>query len=340
MQSAALDLTSRTRIASFLYKLAIRVQKAIKRPLDAEKVARRMNIVLNGAVSELRAHFTPANGVVSGGPPSLAKVAAHRTFVPGHGPGIRMDLFFGPLHLVKTVDGFGVVTSQTEKDRYSATGFSGRMETVDSLESIFPSKLGGVNSKLRVITSDVRDDADTEYEVQRAFEGGKRVWKIVKADTGEVAHYRNKESVKSNITTQETNVHLPEEDRKPLVDEYREAIFSSATEATRVLNELTRGKDHKSRVLPKFKQYLMYVQFSTSYLANLPAGQIGDGVFEVIEKLLPDDPEVERYETTERLERMREERRKELELQQKREEDARLREEERRQREFKKMMKR
>lgn len=302
MQQPSLDLTSRTCIASLLYKLAIRMQRVSKRPIDPGKAAMRINVTTDGALSKLSAHFTPAGrGKVK--PPGLVKVMAHRTFVPGHGSGIRVDLFFGPLHLVETVEGIGILTNKSVRDELGG-GYGGTLETVDTLEALFPAKLGGLLHSMKVITADVREHVDRRFSIERDFQNGKRVWKIVDKETGEPAYYQLPHSVAQQADT----------------DPYREAIFPSAQDAARVLNELTRGTSHKSRTLPKFKEYTLYVKYSAVYLENHPVTDVGASLYEVLNPLIP-------MEAEERSEEMERRMQKEIE-QHKRREQTKSREKE------------
>lgn len=301
MPQSALDLTDRTEVASLLYKLAIRMQKVSKRPLDPAQAAGAINDALSGSLGQLRAHFSPPPEVVRGEAPTLAKAVAARTFVPGHGPGIRLDMFFGPLHLVETVEGLGVVTSETTKNPVSNTGFDGKLETVDTLESLFPSKFGGMSHKIKVITADVRERQDLQYKIERKFENGKRVWAIIDRETGKPAYYA-----------------LPAAVAQDADDPYREAIFTSATEATKILNDLTRGTSHKSRSLPKFKEYLVYVKYSAVYLKNHPAGQVGSGMFEALDGMLPSEDSSRQEESESRLQNALQEQRAKEEMEKRR----------------------
>lgn len=292
MQQPSLDFTFRVRIASLLYKLAIRMQKVSKRPIEPGKAAMRINVTTDGALSKLAAHFTPAIGEKKGASPGLVKVMAHRTFMPGHGSGIRVDLFFGPMHLVETVEGLGILTNKSERDPLGG-GYSG-LETVDTLESLFPAKLGGLSHVMKVITADVREHSDRRFGIERDFKNGKRVWKIVDQETGKPAYYQ-----------------LPAALSQEAEDPYREAIFTSAQDATRVLNELTRGTSHKSRTLPKFKEYTIFVKYSAVYLENHPATDVGASLYEVLNPLIP-------MEAEERAEEMERRVQKEVELHEKR----------------------
>lgn len=303
MQQPSLDLTSRIRIAGLLYKLAIRMQKVSKRPIEPGKAAMRINVTTDGALSKLAAHFTPAVGAKKGTSPGLVKVLAHRTFVPGHGGGIRVDLFFGPMHLVETVEGLGILTSKSERDQLGG-GYSG-LETVDTLESLFPAKLGGLSHSMRVITADAREHSDRRFGIERDFKDGKRVWKIMDTETGKPAYYQLPASLAQEAET----------------DPYREAIFTSAQDATRVLNELTRGTSHKSRTLPKFKEYTVFVKYSAVYLENHPATDVGASLYEVLNPLIP-------MEAEERAEEMERRMQKEVELHEKRTQSKIRREEE------------
>lgn len=286
MPQPSLDETSRIRIASMLYKLAIRMQKVSKRPVDPGKAAMRVNAAMDGALARLAAHFTPAVGDARGKTPALVKAAAHRTFVPGHGNGIRVDLFFGPLHLVETAEGIGVLTDKSQRSQLDKS-FGGTLESVDSLESLFPSKLGGLSSSMKIITADTREHDDRRYKIEQGFHKGsegKRVWKIIDRETGKPAYYQ-----------------LPKAVAQGVADPYREAVFTSAQEASRVLNELTRGTSHKSRLLPKFREYTIYVKYSAVYLENHPASDVGHAMFDVMAPLIPQEAEERAQEMERRL---------------------------------------
>lgn len=97
-----LDTEAKTRIASFLYKLAIRVMKVSKRAIDASKVSVALNQAQNGRVQTLIEFLTPKTALARQTPPQIQKVLATRTIVPGQGDGIRTDMIFGPLRLLES----------------------------------------------------------------------------------------------------------------------------------------------------------------------------------------------------------------------------------------------
>jgi len=254
------------------------MQNVSKRPLPAFKVITRVNLATEGAFNRLSAHFTAGAGPQSGKVPSIAKANAHRTFMPGHGNGIRVDLFVGPIHMIENKEGLAVMTSKTANHAGSYEG----TDTVDSLESTFTSALGGMSSSIKVYTADVRDVDSRKYTIDRGFEDGKRVWVIINRETGKPAYYVPPKSSEQNVE-----------------DPYREAIFTSSQEATLVLNDLTRGTRIKRRALPVFKEYTVFVKYSSVYLENHPASDVGSSMYDMLAPLIP----MEAAERSEEMER-------------------------------------
>lgn len=270
----------RVRIASFLYKLAIRTQKASARPVDTGRALMAINNASNKALSKLLTYFTPSGQGKK--PPTLAKCLANKTFVPGQGEGVRVTMFLGPFHLVESADGsLQVWNSKTEVDSMSAGGLSG-LVPLEKLEHVIGVQLGGVSGRIGVVMADVRQGEDRKYRIERGFgtitRGGQstqtRVWKIIDNATGKVALFED-----PNVVSQ-----IEKDPAKSgNLDPYRPAVFGSAEEAAHVLNQLTRGISTKSRVIPKFSERLVYLKYSAAYLHDTV-------MFKFFDHLLADEP--------------------------------------------------
>lgn len=254
---SALDPETRTRIASLLYKLAIRVMKVSKRPLDPSRSLMALDHAQGGRVRKLIQFLTPKE--VSGGirAPGIQKVLATRTVAPGQGDGIRIDLIFGPLRLLESGGDLAAVSSKTEFLPGSPPKGLIPMEKIqDTLTSVF----GGVLPQIKLITSDVRDLSDRPFRIEHGYDkdAGARAWRIVHnggQKDGQTAFYENPQI----SSQQEANSDL---------DPYRPAVFRSAEEASLVLNQLTRGTSISSRNFPKFKEYTVFLKYSSVVLQS------------------------------------------------------------------------
>ena len=258
MTQDVLDTAARTRIASWLYKLAIRVLKVSKLPLEPEKALAALD--RDRLVAHLVSRFTPAPDpgalhIPIPKVPSVQKVLAARTIVPGQGPGVRLDLVFGPIFLREANGELGAVT----KKSVSKPGLppEGLLE-LEKLEGALASVFGGVLPQTKLITADVRDLSDRLFRLDHSYDtdSGKRVWKIIHTQgqqKGQVAYYENPK-VRAQM------------EKNPDLDPWCPAIFRSGKEAAEVLNTLTRGTSLSSRSFPKFKEYTVYFKYSSVYL--------------------------------------------------------------------------
>jgi len=265
MMQALLDTSTRTRIASLLYKLAIRVMKVSKRPLDPSRALLALDHARKGNVKKLIAAFTPSDAVGSiriSKIPSVQKVLAARTFVPAQGEGIRVDLVFGPLFLLESRGELGAIS----KKSVSRPGLPPEgLIPLEKLEAALSSTFGGILPQTKLITSDVRDLSDRPFSIEHSYdqESGGTVWKVVHAEgaqKGQVAFHENPKVV-SQL----------EKDPSLDLDPWRPAVFKSAEEAAQILNQLTRGTSLSSRNFPKFKEYTVYFKYSAVYLATSAA---------------------------------------------------------------------
>jgi len=255
---SSLDTETRTRIASLLYKLAIRVMKVSKRPLDPSRATMALDHAQSGRVKKLVQYFTTreAKGQKA---PSIQKVLATRTVAPGQGDGIRLDLVFGPLRLLEQGGDLGAVSSKTEM----VPGAPPKgLVPLDKLQDALTSVFGGVLPQVKVITADVRDVSDRPFRIEHGYdkEVGGRAWKIVHnggPKDGQVTYYENQKIL--GQLEKNPNADL---------DPYRPAVFRSAEEAALVLNQLTRGTSVSSRNFPKFKEYTIFIKYSAVYLKN------------------------------------------------------------------------
>lgn len=279
----ALDTETRTRIASLLYKLAIRVMKVSKRPLDPSRALLALDHAQGNRVKKLIQYFTPEKPSAQSPAPSVQKVLAARTVAPGQGDGIRVDLVFGPLRLLEQGGDLGAVNRKTTMN--AGTPPQG-LVPLEKLQEALTSVFGGVLPQVKLITADVRDLSDRPFRIEHAYDKdlGTRAWKIVHSGgpkDGQVAYYEN-----PNILSQ------LEKDPNADLDPYRPAVFRSAEEAALVLNQLTRGTSISSRNFPKFREYTVYVKYSAVYLKS-------DGaLYSVFDRLLSDaDQEAEEKST-------------------------------------------
>lgn len=279
-----LDFTSRVRIASMLYKLAIRMQQTSKRTLDSTRVMSDVDSVANGAFSWLLSHFTPAVGAARGKSPRLAKSTAHRTEVPGHGSGMRVSFLVGPLHMVQSPESVDILTSASIRNP-SARSYS-NSDSLDAMETMFASKLGGISPSINVVTRDIRPQSvsTSRYRMTRDFQDGKRVWVILDNETGEPAWY--------TLTSSEA---------QGSADPYRKAVFPTSQEATREFNKMTVGTRHKSVSLPKFEEKLLFVRYSAVYLEKHLPSDVGAGIYSVLSPMLPQEKEERSLEMEKRL---------------------------------------
>jgi hypothetical protein len=251
-----LDTETRTRIASLLYKLAIRVMKVSKRPLDPSRAVLALDHAQGNRVRKLIQYFS-AEGQKKA--PDVQKVLATRTVAPGQGDGIRVDLLFGPVRLLEQSGDLGAVNSKTKlSPGQPPQGLVPLEKLQDALISVF----GGALPQVKLITEDVRDLSDRPFRIEHAYDKdlGARAWRVVHnggPKDGQVTFYEN-----PNILSQlEKN---PDAD----LDPYRPAVFRSAEEASLVLNQLTRGTSVSSRNFPKFREYTVYFKYSAVYLQS------------------------------------------------------------------------
>jgi len=254
-----LDTEAKTRIASFIYKLAIRVMKVSKRAIDAAKASAALNQAQSGRVQTLIDFLTPRTALAKQVPPKIQKVLATRTVVPGQGDGIRTDMIFGPLRLLESGGDLGVETKHTE---FLPGTPPRKLVALDKLQAQLSSIFGGILPQIKLITSDVRDIADRPFRIDHAYDKqlGAKAWRILHnggPQDGQVAYY-------------EDPAVLGQMDANPNVelDPWRQAVFSSAEDASLVLNQLTRGTSVKSRNFPKFKEYTVFLKYSAVYLQN------------------------------------------------------------------------
>jgi hypothetical protein len=292
MKQPSLDRASRVRIASFLYKLAIRIQKTSKVGItDPEKVRGVIEAVdgaTNKSLSGLSSHFTPSIGFQRGKVPTLHRVFLNRTFVPGYGSGIRSSFVFGPLHLVQSEEGIGVLTNMSTKN----TSSFGGLENPDALKAVFESRLGGVKSGFSLSTEDVR--GDTRFKVEKGFREGKPVWKIIDKSTGNVASYEASATVKRMTRKKDKR------DKDVDVDPYRDAIFSTIEEAAEVWNSLEGGVG--TMVIPEFRETIAYVKYTAVYLESHSTTDVGAPIYEVFNRLIPREEQERSMEMDRRLE--------------------------------------
>ncbi len=261
-----LDTETRTRIASLLYKLAIRVMKASKRPLDPARATLALDHAQGNRVRKLIQYFTstPFESAAPGSSssrrtpvPSVQKVLAARTVVPGQGDGIRVDLIFGPLVLLEQDGDLGAISSKTV---FTPGNPTRGLFPLEKLQEVVTAVFGGVLPQVKLLTADVRDLSDRPFRIEHAYDKdlGTRAWRVVHnggPKDGQVAYYENPKILAQLV-------------KNPDLDPYRPAVFRSAEEASLVLNQLTRGTPVSSRNFPKFREYTIYVKYSSVYLKS------------------------------------------------------------------------
>lgn len=246
-----LSLDERTRIASFLYKLAIRVQKLSKQKLDPSEFVSSFDANSSARMSKLTSFFSPLKG---GKPAQIQKVLATRTVFPGEGDSLKLDLVVGPFSLLDNKGDLGVVTSKTQF-------FPGQSPSplfpLDDIKKVLSAIFSGVTSDVKLITSDIRDFSDRPYRIEHGYaqELGTKAWKIVHnvgPHAGEVAMWEDPRVVGQ----------MQAKDATEDLDPYKPAVFRSSEEASAVLNQLTRGTPTSTRNIPKFREYVVYVKYT------------------------------------------------------------------------------
>ena len=246
--------SERTRIASLLYKLAIRVQKISKQTLEPQSFVSSFDSASSGRLGRFISFFSPKKG---GKPASVQRVLATRTVFPGEGPSIKVDLVVGPFSLLESKGDLGVVTSKTQF-------FPGQephpLSSLEEVKKILSILFAGVSSEVKLITSDVRDFSDRPYRIEHGYssELGARAWKIVHnvgPHAGEVAMWEDPRVVGQ----------MQAKDATEDLDPYRPAVFRSSEEASTVLNQLTRGTPTSTRNIPKFREYTVYVKYTVVF---------------------------------------------------------------------------
>lgn len=282
---SALDTSTRTRIASLLYKLAIRVMKVSKRPLDPSRAVLALDHAQGNRVKKLVQFFSPEKSK----PPSIQKVLATRTVAPGQGDGIRIDLVFGPLRLLEHGGDLGAVSKKTVLNPGSAPQ---GLVPLDKLQEVATSVFGGVLPNIKIITADVRDMSDRPFRIEHGYDKdlGARAWRIVHnggPKDGQVAYYENPH-IQAQLEKALDRQGYGAKDKGPdaELDPYQPAVFKSAEEASLVLNQLTRGTSISSRNFPKFREYTIYLKYSAVYLQNPSNGD--SALYTVFDRLLSD----------------------------------------------------
>lgn len=257
-KKALLRSSDRTRIASVLYKLAIRVMNMSKRPLDPAKVGSVLNRAQEGSVKKLIEDFSPPEGGLAiSKPPSIQKVLATRTTVPSQGDGIRVDYLFGPFFCVENNGEPEAVGKKTvmrpglsPENTYSS----------EKIEEEVASAFGGALPQFKFTTVDVRDRLDRPFRLDVSYDKGlgRKAFKILHTagpQKGQIALYENPRI-------------LGQMAKNPELDPWVPAVFRTAEEAAQVLNELTRGTSLGSRSFPKFKEYTRLLKYSAVYLKS------------------------------------------------------------------------
>ena len=273
------SLEERVHIAGFLQKLAIRVQKAVRRQLDVSKAGPLLDTALSGNLSKVTSYLSPSKDF-RGKEAALAKATASRTYVPGNGSAIRSDLFIGPITLRESSGSMVVLTSGSRRDPLSDSGLSGEVESVPSLVSALKSRIGGASPSLKIITTDTRSLSDRRYKVERTFKDGKRAWQITDKETGKPAWYVLNSSASQDVD-----------------DPYREAIFFSSRDAVRVLNTLTRSTNQTSRSAPSIKENIIYIKYSSTWVEDTD-------MYSVLDSLIPSEASDRSLEMERRLDRV------------------------------------
>lgn len=249
-----LSLEERTRIASFLYKLAIRVQKLAKVELDPREFISSFDDNSLGRMTKFTEFFSPKKG---GKPATVQKALATRASFPGEGPSIKLDLIIGPFSLLEHKGDLGVVTAQTQFFPGQAPS---PLRSVDDVSSILSKLYPGLSTNVKLITSDVRDFSDRPYRIEHGYspELGTKAWKVVHNSgphAGEVAMWEDPKVVGQ----------MEAKDATGGLDPYKPAVFRSSEEASAVLNQLTRGTPTSTRVIPKFREHTVYMKYTSVF---------------------------------------------------------------------------
>lgn len=267
-KKALLSSSDRTRIASSLYKLAIRVMQMSKRPLDPAKVSNAINASRERVVSRMIKNFSSAKGqgalqIVK--PPSIQKVLATRTTVPEQGDGIRVDILVGPFFLLEDKNkDLGIIC----KDTVIRPGLPPEdLYPLEKLYNLAENLLfGGVLPQSKLPVVDARDVSDKPFALDHSYDNdiGDKAWKVVHTSgpkKGQVAMYENASMVGKQKANKDSEIET-----------WIPAVFRTGTEASKVLNQLTRGTSHSSRTFPKFREYTTFLKYSSVHLKSDSAG--------------------------------------------------------------------
>lgn len=275
-KKALLSASERTRIASSLYKLAIRVMQLSKRPLDTAQVTKMLDKAGNGRLTQVISVFSPAESqgfLQTIKPPSIQTVLATRTTVPEQGDGIRVDIVFGPFYLLEDEKkDLGVIRKSTVARPGLAPD---KLYPMNSLYNLANSVFGGVLSQHKLPILDAKDVSDKPYYIDHSYdrEVGDKAWKILHTSgpkKDQVALYENPR-IKAKMSADAE------------IDPWVPAIFDNGPDASRVLNQLTRGTSHSSRLFPKFREYTAFLSYSSVHLKS-PSN--GDASFYSVYDLL------------------------------------------------------
>lgn len=257
MQETDLSWSDRVRIATLLYKVAIREIHVAKRPVptkDLVPVLDRHGLDVSGFIKR----YTPSTTVL-GKPPSVRQALASRTNVPGEGLGVRLYLSIGPFTLKDHESGAGIVGANT-------TSFGGMTGLVDksTLHRDVQTSFGGINGKLRWLAPDARSKSDRPFRVEHGYipQLSTYGWKVI----------HNGGPHDGKVLMYEDPKVLAQLEQYPDLDPWKPAVFNSSLAATKFLNGLTGRSGNSTRPFPVYKEFTFFV----TYVADYPSSRFPD----------------------------------------------------------------